>query len=191
MPSCVLELSQLRVLRASNIASLPEDLGDRLQLLEVWPSTTTHSKVCRLPCTSLHTWKSHYPWKQNRGNLRGRGTAHGAENDQAASNRLRLIPEALGGLAQLEELYLNSNQIAEVPASLIGLVSIKKISLANNRISALPQVLEEKWNLDGAPANGPADAVGEGEPAIVAELFGNPIGNVAADEVSLVRKMSR
>ena len=158
MPSCVLR-SQLRAVLRTTTLRLCEDLGDRLPLLEVL--AFDNNALEGLPASVYKL--AHLEKLIIRGNKieeisEDVGQLTELRMIQAASNRLRLIPEALGGLTRLEELYLNSNQIAEVPASLIGLVSVKKISLANNRISALPQV-EEKWNLDGAPANSPADAV--------------------------------
>ena len=179
LPQCLLELSQLRVLRASNnqIAELPEAIGHALPQLEVL--AVDNNRLERLP-ESI--------WAMSRMEkliVRGNHLEEISEEVgrlgelrmvQASSNRLQVIPEAMGRLAKLEELYLNGNQIAEVPVTLTGLAAVKKISLANNRIVALPAVLEEKWKLDGAPGDGPADAVVADEPAVAVELFGNPLG---------------
>ena len=195
LPACVPRLSALRVLRASNnkIEELPEDLGERLPLLEVL--AVDNNDLSALPA-SVYALR-HLETLIVRGNQIAEiseDVARLAELRivQASSNRLVRIPEALGGLVKLEELYLNSNRIAEVPASLRGLVRIKKISLANNRIQALPAVLEEQWHLDGSPGSGPADAVGGdgggvgADPAIVVELFGNPLGREEEEEEGVV-----
>ena len=184
LPSPLLELGQLRVLRASNnaIAGLPDDIGTRLPLLEVL--AVDNNCLESIPDSVYQL--NHLEKLIIRGNRitaisESVGMLTNLKIVQASSNCLSAIPATLGKLEKIEELYLNSNQIVEVPSSLSGLLSAKKISLANNRILSLPAVLEEKWKLDGAPGAESADAIAAGDNALVVELFGNPFKSENAE----------
>ncbi|KAG6494239.1 hypothetical protein ZIOFF_049258 [Zingiber officinale] len=58
-----------------------------------------------------------------------------------SSNKLKCLPESIGGCISLEELQANGNVIEELPSSVCNLVHLKLLSLNNNLIQQLPQDL--------------------------------------------------
>ena len=53
-------------------------------------------------------------------------------------NQIEEIPEDIGNLQLLEELYISRNKIREVPASMEQMQSLRNLNLASNQIEALP-----------------------------------------------------
>lgn len=55
--------------------------------------------------------------------------------------QLTSLPESLGRLPQLTQLYLHNNQLTSLPESLGNLVRLRALHLFNNRLTSLPDTL--------------------------------------------------
>lgn len=62
-------------------------------------------------------------------------------------NELTQIPQEIGKLESLRELYLGENNITSLPESIKNLQSLKILCLNYNPIKALPEWLSECKNL--------------------------------------------
>jgi Leucine-rich repeat (LRR) protein len=136
LPSCVMELSNVRELRISNnrIESLPVDLAAKLADLEVL--CADNNLLEELPEAlppSLRTLQV----RENRlerlpplpGTLR---LLH------ASSNRIADVRRGTEPLLELTHAYLNGNRLAHVPhVFLEGCHQLKRLNLCHNRISRL------------------------------------------------------
>ena len=56
-------------------------------------------------------------------------------------NQLVALPDAIGGLASLQRLYLGNNQLAALPEAIGGLASLQELSLDSNQLAALPEAI--------------------------------------------------
>jgi small GTP-binding protein len=63
------------------------------------------------------------------------------------NNQITVIPEALRHLAKLQDLYLYINQITIIPEALGHLAKLQRLSLSNNQITAIPEALGQLANL--------------------------------------------
>ncbi|KAL6645094.1 hypothetical protein ACP70R_016702 [Stipagrostis hirtigluma subsp. patula] len=55
-----------------------------------------------------------------------------------SDNKLKALPESIGGCNSLEDLQANGNSIEDVPSSICNLVCLKSLSLNGNKIHQLP-----------------------------------------------------
>lgn len=62
-------------------------------------------------------------------------------------NQLTALPDSIGKLTSLQELYLHNNQLAAVPDTIGKLTSLQKLYLSNNKLTALPESIEKLTNL--------------------------------------------
>ena len=62
-------------------------------------------------------------------------------------NRLISIPESIGKLTSLKVLRINNNLLTHLPESLINLTALENIDFSNNSISTLPIGLQNYTNL--------------------------------------------
>ena len=180
LPSCVLELNLLKVLRVSNnkIEFVPNEFNKLPQLHTL---ALDNNMLTQIPSTVFHL--EHLEKLLLRGN---RLISLPSEISnlqklsflQISSNQIETIPEELGELTQLVTCMLNSNLITTVPLSLSKLMKLKKISFANNRITELDTMLEDTWELNGAPMED-----GE-EPKVEVNLFGNPLKSLGVEIIN-------
>ena len=56
-------------------------------------------------------------------------------------NQLTAVPEALGKLTNLKELYLSSNQLTALPDAIGKLTHLQRLDLRDNQLTALPDAL--------------------------------------------------
>ena len=75
------------------------------------------------------------------------------------------MPESLGNLTALTELYLGGNRLASVPESLGNLTALTELYLNGNQLASVPESL---GNLTALTASGP-----EREPA---DRVARPVG---------------
>ena len=54
------------------------------------------------------------------------------------NNLLSTLPESIGQLSQLQELYLNNNQLSTLLESIGRLSQLQQLDLSSNQLSALP-----------------------------------------------------
>ena len=64
------------------------------------------------------------------------------------NNKLKSIPETLGGLKRLESLYLFKNLLTELPSLICNLVNLKVIDLGFNNIKTLPKQIGNLKSLE-------------------------------------------
>ncbi|MHA1386077.1 MAG: leucine-rich repeat domain-containing protein, partial [Candidatus Helarchaeota archaeon] len=62
-------------------------------------------------------------------------------------NQLTTLPESIGNLKSLKELYLEGNELTTLPESIGNLKSLKELYLRNNKLTALPESLGGLDNL--------------------------------------------
>src|SRR3990170_83578 len=76
--------------------------------------------------------------------------ARGERVVHLAINRVGLtsLPERLGELTALRELYLYGNRISRLPESLGGLVELTRLDLEGNGLTALPRGLSSWHKLE-------------------------------------------
>lgn len=55
-----------------------------------------------------------------------------------SGNRLRILPDSIGNLAQLKELLLQSNLLTHIPLSIGNLHQLKYLNLAYNKLVTIP-----------------------------------------------------
>jgi internalin A len=67
----------------------------------------------------------------------------------AFSNQLSSLPESLGQLTQLQELYAFSNQLSSLPESLGQLTQLQELYAFSNQLSSLPESLGQLTQLQG------------------------------------------
>ena len=58
------------------------------------------------------------------------------------------LPEAIGGLSQLESLLLDDCQIAELPVQLFNCIKLKQLSLCNNQLTEIPDGWQQLSSLE-------------------------------------------
>ena len=56
-----------------------------------------------------------------------------------AHNQLTALPESIGNLAGLRELYVNDNQLTALPESIGNFVGLRVLHVRGNRLTALPE----------------------------------------------------
>ncbi|MEG5188612.1 MULTISPECIES: leucine-rich repeat protein, partial [unclassified Microcoleus] len=64
-----------------------------------------------------------------------------------SNNQIAEIPEVIGHLSNLTQLYLSNNQIAEIPEVLGHLSDLTSLDLSNNQIAEIPEVIGHLSNL--------------------------------------------
>ena len=60
---------------------------------------------------------------------------------------LTTLPDAIGQLSQLRELYLSGNQLTTLPDSIGQLVRLKTLYVQNNQLTMLPDSIGQLINL--------------------------------------------
>ena len=123
IPSCVLRLVQLRVLRLSGnqFTELPEGIGAFTELEEL---ALEGNALVSLPS--------------------GLGSLKRLKTLLLRGNRLQALPDALGGCAELQVLAVSSNDLRYVPASLGGCTKLSNLSLNGNKsLAILPAELAQ------------------------------------------------
>ena len=60
---------------------------------------------------------------------------------------LTIIPESIGNLSDLTELYLNANQLTSIPTSIGDLSNLRELYLHDNQIATLPESIGNLSNL--------------------------------------------
>ena len=56
-----------------------------------------------------------------------------------STNQLTTLPESIGNLSSLKELYLYDNQLTTLPESIGNLSSLERLSLHHNQLTTLPE----------------------------------------------------
>ena len=64
-------------------------------------------------------------------------------------NNLTVLPESFGQLVNLKELYLNYNNLTILPESFGQLVNLKTLYLGHNKFTTLPESFGQLFNLEG------------------------------------------
>ena len=64
-----------------------------------------------------------------------------------AFNQISKIPIEIGNLTNLTGLYLDHNQISEIPSAITKLTNLTELYLNNNKISKIPNAISELKNL--------------------------------------------
>jgi leucine-rich repeat protein SHOC2 len=65
-----------------------------------------------------------------------------------SSNLIKIIPNNIGDLVNLQELYLDRNHISEIPEEIGKLCKLRKVILSNNKIKYLPNSFYNLENLE-------------------------------------------
>jgi Leucine-rich repeat (LRR) protein len=55
-----------------------------------------------------------------------------------SNNKLESLPDSIGNLINLKQLYLSNNKLESLSDSIGNLINLKELSLSNNKISTLP-----------------------------------------------------
>nr|VFK39292.1 MAG: Leucine rich repeat-containing protein [Candidatus Kentron sp. TC] len=71
-----------------------------------------------------------------------------AKWDAEEAERLAELPESLGRLTRLQELFLYGNQLTALPESLSRLTRLQRLHLAGNQLTALPESLSRLTRLE-------------------------------------------
>jgi Leucine-rich repeat (LRR) protein len=58
-----------------------------------------------------------------------------------SGNQLSTLPEAIGQLSQLQVLYLSSNRLRTLPEAIGQLSQLQKLDLSDNQLSTLPEAI--------------------------------------------------
>ena len=69
------------------------------------------------------------------------------------NNKIKVIPEDIGQLENLEDLILSENSIEEVPVSVSLMSNLKIFKLANNRLRNLPFEIADILTLEEIDCN--------------------------------------
>lgn len=105
------------------------------------------------------------------------------------SNRLTGLPDAIGGLADLQRLYVRGNRLTELPDSLASLSSLEDIAASDNAFTNFPPVLlriPKLRNLDLRNCRGIAslpEGIGEMKALRALTLTGCPISKEERDRI--------
>ena len=148
VPSCVMRLTQLRVLRLSGnkFTELPESIGGMAELEEL-----------ALDCNALTALPAALGGLSKLRTLLARGNKLQALPHALAgctslqvlavsSNDLRELPPGLGACSQLTTLAINGNHaLAHLPASLAACTALTRCTAAHCAIASLPLPLACAW----------------------------------------------
>ena len=106
----------------NSISSLPDTIGDLTRLTRLDVSQ---------PRDAMNTRDA--PTAQER-----RTRRKTSPRSRGQSGGLTRLPDSIGSLIALEELYLESCNLLTLPASIGALLNLKKVNLAHNELIALP-----------------------------------------------------
>ena len=151
IPSCVLEMRYLEVLRTSNnsLTTIPESLGEKLMLLKVL--CLDGNKIVSVP-ESLAKLKNleSLMLRQNLVQSLPEGVPGVGMKSltllHVSSNKLKVLPKSLSKCHSLEKIYANGNVLEEIPAGIgTELLNLKTLNLSTNKISQLPADFVERF----------------------------------------------
>jgi Leucine-rich repeat (LRR) protein len=64
-------------------------------------------------------------------------------------NELKFLPDSIGNLNNLKELYIYNNQLESLPDLIVSLVNLETLNLSDNKLKSLPNSIRNLNNLKG------------------------------------------
>ncbi len=77
----------------------------------------------------------------------------GARKLDLTGRGINQLPEQVGSLTSLQELYLSANQLSTLPERIVQLANLQKLYLYGNRLSTLPEQIAQLANLQRLSAS--------------------------------------
>ena len=79
---------------------------------------------------------------------------NGARKLDLSDLKLSTLPEAIGQLSQLQELYLSGNQLSTLPEAIGQLSQLQELDLSGNQLSTLPEAIGQLSQLQALDLSG-------------------------------------
>lgn len=151
LPSCVLELKQLQILRMSNnqIDCIPDQKIQNLRNLKILCLDGNNIKQIPSQVGTLQNLES-LLLRKNKIQYLPEGVPGGLNKKlkllHVSSNLLQSLPQSISDCTTLECIYANSNALNSIPTKMASsLIHLKHVNLCSNQIFQLPDDFIERF----------------------------------------------
>jgi Leucine-rich repeat (LRR) protein len=133
LPKTIGQLSSLEtlILDGNKLEKLPKTMCKMQALETLWASEN-----------SLEIFPDLMIWLQKKGIWYG---CSALQVVNVSFNKLTVLPDSIGSLESLRELYANGNLLTRVPDTLAGCTKLQKVELQDNQLQGLPENIG-KWD---------------------------------------------